>query len=65
CGIGLSFILTWVVNRAFFHWTIGLEIPWKEIAVAPIWITFVALLASLIPAWRASRLPLAPALRAE
>ena len=64
-GICLSFVLTGVINRAFFGWTIQLAFPWGSLAVMPVWIIGAAILAGLIPAWRAGRLVLAEALRSE
>lgn len=64
-GAGLAVILTFVVNKAFFGWTIQLSWPWLILAATPFWLIPVALIAGWFPAWRASRLPLAPALRTE
>ena len=65
CGILLSMILTWVVNKAFFGWTVRYEVPWSEWLTTPLWVTAVALLADLIPAWKAASTNLAAALRSE
>lgn len=64
-GICLAFVLTGVINRAFFGWTIHLAVPWKTLAWTPIWILVAAVVAGLVPAWRASRMPLAENLRDE
>jgi len=56
CGIGMAMILTWVVNKAFFGWTIQLRIPWLELAATPLWVVPVALLAGILPATNAARL---------
>lgn len=64
-GVCLSLVLTGVINRAFFGWTIQLAIPWSSLAVTPLWIVSAALLAGLWPAWRAGRVVLAEALRDE
>jgi putative ABC transport system permease protein len=64
-GICLSLVLTGVINRAFFGWTIRLAFPWWSLAVTPLWIIAAALLAAWGPAWRASRLDLAEAVRSE
>jgi len=64
-GLCLSLVLTGVINRAFFGWTIQLAIPWKSLAVTPLWIVMAALAAGVLPAWRAGRLILAEALREE
>lgn len=64
-GICLSLVLTGVINRAFFGWTIQLAIPWGSLAVTPLWIIAAALLAGVWPAWRAGRLVVSEALRDE
>src|SRR6267143_1556122 len=64
-GLALSLILTSVVNRAFFGWTIQLEMPWSMLAFTPVWILASAICAALIPAARAGQLNLAAALRSE
>jgi putative ABC transport system permease protein len=64
-GLCLSLVLTGVINRAFFGWTIQLAFPWWSLLWMPVWITLVAIAAGWIPAWRASRLDIAEALRSE
>ncbi len=64
-GLCLSFVLTGVINRAFFGWTIQLAFPWRSLALTPFWIFAAAVIAGLLPAWRASRLGLAEGLRSE
>ena len=64
-GICLSLVLTGVINRAFFGWTIRLAFPWRSLAVTPLWILAAALVAGVVPAWRASRMELADNLRSE
>ncbi|RYD36618.1 MAG: FtsX-like permease family protein, partial [Verrucomicrobiaceae bacterium] len=64
-GLLLAMILTWVVNKAFFGWTVRFSVPWAELAWTPVWVTACALAAGLIPAWKAARAPLAEALRSE
>ncbi len=64
-GICLSVVLTGVINRAFFGWTIHLAFPWRSLALTPIWILAAAVIAGIIPAWRASRMDLADNLRSE
>jgi putative ABC transport system permease protein len=64
-GISLAMVLTWVVNKAFFGWTIDLQWPWPMILVTPIWLILVSMLAALGPAWQAGRLPIAATLREE
>lgn len=64
-GICLSIILTGVINRAFFGWTIHLAFPWRSLSLTPVWILAAAVIAGVIPAWRASRMILADNLRNE
>lgn len=64
-GLCLSFVLTGVINRAFFGWTIQLAFPWGSLAWTPLWIVAAALLAGILPAWRAGRLVIAESLRTE
>ena len=67
CAAGsvLAMVLTWVVNPAFFGWTIALRIPWPSLLATPLWIVSAALLAAWYPAARASRRPIAEAVREE
>ncbi|MEY2565050.1 MAG: putative transport system permease protein [Verrucomicrobiota bacterium] len=64
-GLCLSLVLTGVINRAFFGWTIRLAFPWSTLAVTPLWIVAAALVAGLVPAWRAGRMVLTQSLRNE
>jgi len=64
-GLCLSLVLTGVINRAFFGWTIQLAFPWRSLALTPFWIFAAAVMAGILPAWRASRLVLAEGLRSE
>lgn len=64
-GLCLAVVLTGVINRAFFGWTIQLAFPWVSLAWTPLWIVAAALIAGWIPAWRAGRLNVAEALRSE
>ncbi len=64
-GLCLSLVLTGVINRAFFGWTIRLAFPWGSLAWTPLWIIGAALVAGWIPAWRAGRLDVAEAVRSE
>jgi len=64
-GLCLSLILTGVINRAFFGWTIQLAFPWWSLAWTPIWIVAASIMAGWIPAWRAGRINLAEAVRSE
>ncbi|MFM7180692.1 MAG: FtsX-like permease family protein [Verrucomicrobiales bacterium] len=65
CGLALAVLLVKVVNPAFFGWTIPPRPDWLEIALLPVWIMAVAILAGLYPSWRATRLQIAPELRTE
>ena len=64
-GLCLALVLTGVINRAFFGWTIQLAFPWHSLALTPFWIFAAAVLAGILPAWRAGRLCLAESLRNE
>ena len=64
-GLCLSLVLTGVINRAFFGWTIQLAFPWWSLALTPIWIIAAAIVAGWIPAWRAGRINIAEAVRSE
>ena len=64
-GAALALVLTWVINKAFFGWSIDLAYPWPDIAVLPLWMTAAALVAGLIPALHASMVPPASELRME
>ncbi len=64
-GICLSVVLTGVINRAFFGWTIQLAFPWRSLALTPLWIIGASVLAGLLPAWRAGRLVVSESLRNE
>jgi putative ABC transport system permease protein len=64
-GIGLALVLTFVINRVFFGWTIDLSFPWWELAFLPFWMTATALVAGVFPALRAAEVAPAAALRME
>lgn len=64
-GAVLAMVLTWVINQAFFGWTIALQYPVLLLATTPLWFLPAAILAALLPAWRASRVPPAQAVRFE
>ncbi len=64
-GLALSLVLTFVINKAFFGWTIQLAFPWVTILMTPLWIVLAALAAGWLPALRAGRVPIAAAVRAE
>ena len=58
-------VLIHVVNPAFFGWTIVLHLPLASVLATPLWIIPAALIAAWYPAWRASRQPIATAVREE
>ena len=64
-GVPLAMVLTWVVNPAFFGWTIHLDIPWAALAWTPVWILGAALVAAWWPARLAQREEIAEALHEE
>ncbi|MDH4045483.1 MAG: FtsX-like permease family protein, partial [Gemmatimonadota bacterium] len=51
----LAAILIFVINRSFFGWTIQVAVPAGALAWQAVTILAAAALASLYPAWRASR----------
>jgi putative ABC transport system permease protein len=64
-GSALSVILTGVINKAFFGWTIELTFPVSTLAATPLWLIPAVLVAALLPAWRAARIRPARAVRFE
>ncbi|MGB8343079.1 MAG: FtsX-like permease family protein [Chthoniobacterales bacterium] len=64
-GLCLALVLTGVINRAFFGWTVQLAFPWWSLAWTPVWIIGAAIVAGWIPAWRAGRLDISEAVRSE
>jgi putative ABC transport system permease protein len=64
-GIALSVVLTEVINKAFFGWTIPLQIPWDQLLWTPVWLLPAAVLASLFPASQAARRNIIDAVRME
>jgi putative ABC transport system permease protein len=64
-GCALALVLTWVINKAFFGWSIELSYPWLELLVLPIWMTGAALIAGAAPARIAAALSPAASLRME
>lgn len=64
-GGALAMVLTWIINKAFFGWTIDLNYPALPLVTTPIWIVGVAFLAALLPAWRAANIAPARAVRFE
>jgi putative ABC transport system permease protein len=64
-GVALSIVLTEVINKAFFGWTIPLVIPWGQIFWMPFWLLPAAALASLFQASQASRRNIIDAVRMD
>ena len=64
-GFAVALILMQVINRAFFGWTIDWHTPFPSLVGIILGMMLACLLASLPPAWRASRLSPAEALRSE
>jgi putative ABC transport system permease protein len=64
-GVPLAMVLTWVVNPAFFGWTIQLHLPWGALAWTPAWILAAALIAAWWPSRLAQRDEIAEALHEE
>ncbi len=56
-GLGLAMVLIYVINLAWFGWTIAFHWPWSRLLTQIPLVLLVALLASLYPALRASRTP--------
>ncbi|MDB6154126.1 MAG: salY [Chthoniobacteraceae bacterium] len=64
-GLALAMVLTWVVNPAFFGWSIELRFPIWALISTPLWIVPAAIAAAWIPSWRASRAVIAQSIREE
>jgi putative ABC transport system permease protein len=64
-GSALALVLTWVINKVFFGWSIDLSYPWLDLMAVPFWMTAAALVAGVVPAWHAARITPAAALRME
>ncbi len=63
-GCALAFVLTEVINKTFFGWTIPLQIPWEQLGSIPLVLLPIALLAGLAPAIQAGRTAIVEAIRA-
>ena len=64
-GLALSLVLTYVINKAFFGWTIQFSVPWLTVFVTPLWILAASVVAGWLPALRAGRVPIAGSIRSE
>jgi putative ABC transport system permease protein len=62
-GCALAFVLTEVINKTFFGWTIPLLIPWEQLSSIPLLLLAIALLAGLAPAIQAGRIAIVQAIR--
>lgn len=64
-GWALSLVLTEVINKAFFGWSIPLRIPWEQLLFTPIWLLPIAAFASLLPARRATNANIIESIRMD
>jgi len=64
-GLLLAVVLTFVINVAFFGWSVGFRVPWAEVLSTPLWVLPVAALAAWWPALQACRTPISAAVRSE
>jgi putative ABC transport system permease protein len=56
-GLLLAGILIFVINRAYFGWTIKVSFPWSSLSLELVVILLAAVAAGLYPAIRAGRTP--------
>jgi putative ABC transport system permease protein len=64
-GLALSLILIYVINKQSFGWTIQFTFPARLIVEYAVLTLLASVAAGCFPAWRASRLPIAEAVRYE
>jgi len=64
-GLALAFVLTEVINIAFFGWTIRMSLPWGFLLVLAPAVIATAVLSGLLPATTASRVDIADAVKME
>jgi putative ABC transport system permease protein len=64
-GLALSLILIYVINKQSFGWTIQFSFPARLLAEYALLTLGASLAAGFFPAWRASRIPIAEAVRYE
>jgi putative ABC transport system permease protein len=64
-GFALAAVLSYVINVAFFGWTIEWATPWGVVWQTPLAVLVAAVLASWWPGWKAARADIAEAVRAE
>jgi putative ABC transport system permease protein len=65
CGICLSLILVYIINRQSFGWTLRLAFPAETIAANLLLIFVASLTAGVWPAWRAAKATVNEVLRTE
>jgi putative ABC transport system permease protein len=61
----LATVLVFVINQRSFGWTMPLSPSWRTLLSAPVLGAAAGLVAGIYPAWRASRVVPAQALREE
>jgi putative ABC transport system permease protein len=64
-GLGMALVLTHVINRRAFGWSLDTTVPAEVLLQAVGLAVLAALAAGVYPAWRLARTPPAAALRAE
>lgn len=64
-GLALAGGLTWVMNPAFFGWTIHFSLPWSALLTTVLWVIPAAALAAWGPASAAARANLSESIREE
>jgi putative ABC transport system permease protein len=64
-GLVVGVILVKVVNLQSFGWSLGLELPWADVAALAAWVGLACILAGLGPAAAALRVEPAEVLREE
>jgi putative ABC transport system permease protein len=64
-GCVLAFVLTEVINKTFFGWTVPLQIPWEQLGLVPLLLVPIAMLAGLAPAIHGGRIAIVDAVRFE
>ncbi len=64
-GLALSLILIYVINKQSFGWTIQFSFPVRLLAEYALLTLAASVGAGVFPAWRASRIPIAEAVRYE
>jgi putative ABC transport system permease protein len=62
-GCALAFVLTEVINKTFFGWTVPLQVPWEQLGSVPLILLPIALLAGLAPAIQGGRTAIVEAIR--